>query len=111
MTRSVRTGSRYLPADKKQGRIRRGDGLLVQTLYFLGEKPAMGAISMFSPVFEEADMRTAVMGLQKPGRSLPLTRKQIQGILWLCLSLSPLRLVDGLTTRGVKKRGKGICIS
>lgn len=49
----------------------------------------MGAISMFSPVFEEADMRTAVTGLQKPGRSLPLTRKQIQGILWLAFHSAP----------------------
>ena len=66
---------------------------------------------MFSSVFKEVNRKTAVMGIQRPGRSSSLTRKKIQGILWLYLSLSPLCLIGGLKTRGGKKRGKGIFIS
>lgn len=62
---------------------------------------------MFPPVFEEVAVRTAVMGLQRPGRPSVLTRKQTQGRLWLSLSLSPLCSGDGLKTRGGKKRGEG----
>lgn len=46
----------------------------------------MGATSMFSPVFKEVNRKTAVMGIQRPGRSSSLTRKKIQGILWIYLS-------------------------
>lgn len=66
-------------------------------LYFLEES----TIPVFSPVFEEVEK------IQRSGRCSSLTRKQIQGPLRLYLSLSPLCLVDGLKSRGGKKRGGG----
>lgn len=71
----------------------------------------MGAISMFSPVFEEVNSRTAVMGILRPGRLFSPIRKQIQSILWLYLSLSRLCFVDRLETGEGEKGGKEVCIS
>ena len=87
----------YLLARK---RIQWGDGLLAPVLYLLGEKPAMVAIPMFSPVLKEVDV-----GLQRPGWSSSWTRKQILGHLWLYLSLSPLCLVNRWKDQRRKKRG------